>query len=242
MITTDEACRDLIIRATNSQTAISVASLRATDPVQRDIEVHFEHNGLHYDRRKNYHKLAARPIDKIISISYLAQAITAILLHEPDNARARPSSLLKDDKRYARVFAPDCPVQVYMICARIMRKVDEFLKAKGGAVSQSDKTNLRFYLATWATCHLLGKAHITPSDLVPEQESLPTDEDLGNLLEQLRAELEAFSKDQEFASDKNKAAKSRKFRQRVLDLVEKNLPGPESDLGDLTEVAGDLSG
>jgi hypothetical protein len=48
--------RDRIIKATNSQTPIPPASLRATDKIHRDIEEYFRPNGLYYDRRKNYYK------------------------------------------------------------------------------------------------------------------------------------------------------------------------------------------
>ena len=60
--------RDRIIKATNFQTSIPPASLRATERLQRDIEEYFLHNGLYYDRRKNYYKNIGKPQDKIVSI------------------------------------------------------------------------------------------------------------------------------------------------------------------------------
>lgn len=48
--------QDRIIKATNFQTAIPIASLRATDSIHRDIEDYFSSQGWFYDRRKNYHK------------------------------------------------------------------------------------------------------------------------------------------------------------------------------------------
>src|SRR5439155_14310379 len=48
--------RDRIIKATNSQTVIPPASLRATDKVHRDIEEYLRPFGLYYDRRKHFHK------------------------------------------------------------------------------------------------------------------------------------------------------------------------------------------
>jgi hypothetical protein len=53
--TTDSHTRDHVIRATNRQTSVPVASLRATDDVQRQIEAYFEPQGWYYDRRKNYY-------------------------------------------------------------------------------------------------------------------------------------------------------------------------------------------
>jgi hypothetical protein len=48
--------RDRIIKVTNSQTQIPVASLRATERIHRDIEEYLRPHGLFYDRRKNFYK------------------------------------------------------------------------------------------------------------------------------------------------------------------------------------------
>lgn len=95
IITDNSTIKDNIIKATNFQTRIPDASLRATDIMQRDLEEYFKKHGLYYDRRKNYYKNIGKPVNKIISIPYLAQAITAILLKEPQIARGRPSSIIK---------------------------------------------------------------------------------------------------------------------------------------------------
>lgn len=108
--------RDRIIRATNSQTAIPPASLRATDRIHRDIEQYLKPFGLYYDRRKNFYKNEGKPINRIISIPQMAQAIMAILLQRPDTARARPSSLIRRDEEYQRLFSTTHPIEVYRAC------------------------------------------------------------------------------------------------------------------------------
>jgi len=115
----EEQTRNRIIKATNSQTAIQVASLRATDNIQRDIEDYLRSEGLYYDRRKNYYKNEGRPIAKIISITYLAQSVIAILLKRPNDARARPSSLLKEDANYNSIFDVTHPMPIYLKCIQI---------------------------------------------------------------------------------------------------------------------------
>jgi len=97
--------RDRIIKATNSQTAIPVASLRSTDKIHRDIEDYLYPKGYFYDRRKNYYKNIGKPIKKIVSISFVAQSVMACALLDPANARARPSSLIKNNEAYNRVFS-----------------------------------------------------------------------------------------------------------------------------------------
>ena len=92
--------RNRIIQATNSQTRIPIASLRATDQIQFILEEYLKSFGFYYDRRKNYYKNERKPFNKIISITYLAQGIMSILLQRPNDARARPSSLSSVDDNY----------------------------------------------------------------------------------------------------------------------------------------------
>ena len=151
--------RDRIIKATNFQTPIPAASLRATDRFQRDIEDYFLHHGLFYDRRKNYYKNVGKPADKIISIPYLAQSVMAILLREPDNARARPTSLIKRQSDYERVFSESTTLDVYFKCAKIMKRLDSFLRGNFPVYSEQEKNNLKFHIAMVAVIFLLGNSY-----------------------------------------------------------------------------------
>jgi len=84
---------DRIIKATNNQTAIPRVWLHATEDIQRKIESALRAVDLYYDRRKNYHRNQGIPATKIVSIPYLAQALAAIVLQKPDDARARPTTV-----------------------------------------------------------------------------------------------------------------------------------------------------
>lgn len=167
--------RDRIIKATNSQTTIPVASLRATERIHRDIEDYFGPYGLYYDRRKNFYKNEGRPIDKIISISQLAQAVMAIKLLRPDDARARPSSLLKKNEDYKLVFNPDYPIETYFFCVALMKKVEVFLKSGTANLEEKDRTNLRFYIGMYAACLLTRKAVPHSNDLTRQLIPLAND-------------------------------------------------------------------
>lgn len=111
--TKDEKSRLSVIKATNSQTKIPAASLRATDPIHRDIEDFLLTKGYYYDRRKNYHKNQGRPLNKIVGIPFLAQIIMAGFQEKPDYARARPSTLIKDNRDYESIFNKDLPIELY---------------------------------------------------------------------------------------------------------------------------------
>lgn len=141
----EDASRDRIIKATNSQTSIPSASLRATDKIHRDIEDYLAGKGMYYDRRKNYYKNQGKPAKKIISIPYLAQAVLACALRDPGSARARPSSLLKNDETYGSIFSEDYPLGLYFKCASLARKVEGVLRSDSCPVDRSDWNNLRFY-------------------------------------------------------------------------------------------------
>ena len=150
MVPDREESRDRVIKATNSQTAVLPASLRATDKVHRDIEEYLGRRGLFYDRRKNYYKNEGKPRSRIISIQHLAQSVMAIVLQRPDTARARPSSLLKADDDYKRVFNSAHPIKLYYVCAEAMSRVENYLKSPQANMAAKDRNNLRFYVAMHA--------------------------------------------------------------------------------------------
>ncbi len=164
VVPTQAESRDRIIRATNSQTAIPPASLRATDKIHRDIEEYLRPFGFYYDRRKNFYKNEGKPIAKIVSIPELAQAVMAIVLQRPDMARARPSSLIKRDEEYLKLFSQNNPIEVYRVCVDVIKHTSAYLNTLVG-VSASDKTNLKFYVAMAAPQLTLKKCDPTIHDL-----------------------------------------------------------------------------
>ena len=141
----DEPARDRIIRATNSQTAIPPASLRSSDEIHRNIEDFLKSNGFYYDRKKNYYKNKGMPISQIISIPFMAQAMMAMVLQKPDQARARPSTLLNSDVEYKRIFSLDMPIDVYLKVVQIMRTVERHLKEL--EIDRKTSTNIKYYVA-----------------------------------------------------------------------------------------------
>lgn len=148
---------DRIIKATNSQTSIPPASLRATDKVHRDIESYLEPFGIFYDRRKNQHKNEGRSTEQIISIPLLAQAIMSISMQRPDNARARPSSLLKRDEDYTKIFSPEYPIELYYVAAKLIKAIQSYLRGRDD-LQPKDKNNILFYVAMYVASRLAQKA------------------------------------------------------------------------------------
>ena len=143
----NQESRDRIIKATNSQTPIPAASLRATDKIHRDIEEYLYPKGLYYDRRKNYYKNIGKPIKKIVTIPFVAQSVMACALSDPGNARARPSSLIKSQEAYNRIFNSEYPLDIFLKCPLIVRSVEEVLRQSQQENYRSHLNNIKFYVA-----------------------------------------------------------------------------------------------
>ena len=192
IVTDDHVARDKVIRATNRQTAVPPASFRATDQIQRDLEQYFLQRDWFYERRKNYYRNQGRTAERVISIPYLAQAIMAIGLSEPSNSRARPSSLLKRDADYNRIFDDSLDYGVYLWAARTQRAVDAFLRSDAAATTASERTNLRFHLATLLVAIRNGGKIYNPSQLTGLTDVEFSDEEMATALKTVREALETI--------------------------------------------------
>lgn len=160
----NEDSRDKIIFATNSQTSIPKASLRATDSIHRQIELYFKPRDLYYDRRKNYYKNQGKKSTQIVSVSFLAQCLMSIVLQRPDFARARPSTLLTEDTSYNRLYNDQQSLATYYAAAYIGKAVESALRICG-EYSVTNKSDIEFYVTYVVCVRLLGKAVITGRDL-----------------------------------------------------------------------------
>ena len=141
--------RDKIIRATNRQTSITNSSFHATEPVHREIEDYLLTLGYYYDRRKNAYKREGKPADRIITIDRMAQAVLAVLLQEPHTARARPTTAIKDETDYKRIFFGDKgkqPLEMYGVIVRMLNKVEEFFRTISNPEERIYRNNLKFHV------------------------------------------------------------------------------------------------
>jgi hypothetical protein len=161
----DEKSRLKIIKATNSQTDVPIASLRATDEIHLNIEDYFLSNGYFYDRRKNYYKNAGKQADLIISIPLLSQIITAAVLREPNNSRARPSTLIKNDDEYKRIFDKDYDVDIYLKSVKIQKKVETALKSCDPELSTSTIGDLKFHVTMFTIANELKKLTYSANEI-----------------------------------------------------------------------------
>lgn len=159
-----EESRDNIIFSTNNQTNIPKSSLRVTDTIHLQIELYFRGRGLFYDRRKNYYKNQGRKTNEIVSVSFLAQCLITLFLRKPDYARARPSTLLTDDKTYKVLYEDNQDLEVFYKCALLGKKVQINVK-KTAPFSSAEKSDIMFYLLYGVVANKLKKPNITFDDI-----------------------------------------------------------------------------
>ncbi len=162
----DRVTIDKIISATNRQTAVNPALLRATDKTQRKLELFFEQKGYFYDRRKNYYKNQGKPINRIFSIQSTAQAIHAIINRKPSEARAKPTTLIKTKESYDEIFR-EVDFTAYLNCCLCVRKIEGLIKESD--MDKQDRSLTRMFLhhlARVLVSHLVKKSHPNISDIV----------------------------------------------------------------------------
>lgn len=209
IVSDEDAARDRIIKATNFQTSIPSASLRATDRYQRNIEDYLKENGWFYDRRKNHYKNQGKPRGRIVSIAYLAQSLMSVVHREPDQARARPSSLIKNNVDYGRLFDERNPLALYVFCLRTMKGVDEFLLEHSQSYSAVIRTNTRFHVAMVCAARLAGKIPYYPHEVTAMVDKRCTQSDIEWATDNVLDLLERFMEKTRWAMDR--ACKSRDF-------------------------------
>lgn len=200
----DPVTRDRVIRATNRQTSVPAASLRATDDIQRNIESYFSARGWFYDRRKNFYRNNGKSPERIVSIPLLAQAVMAMGLSRPDNSRARPSTLLKRDEDYDKIFSASVALPIYLWLAMSQKGVDAFLLSEDAGATTQERTNLRFHLAMVAAAKLLGARVHAPVQLgqLATTDSSITEADLALCLGELRESFSLYADKSGDAADK----------------------------------------
>lgn len=217
VVTEDADTRDRIIKATNFQNPISPASLRATDRLQRDIEDYLKQYDWFYDRRKNYYKNLGKPRNRIVSIPNLAQAVISIVLQQPNYARARPSTLIKDDVEYDRIFSSGYELEVYHYCLDVLYAVNRHIREQMPLGYPEIERSMRFHVAMIATCMHLGLRAYHYDDVSALFGVEPTPDLLQSAFDFAWGHLKEFSESNDWSYDR--ILKSRDFTEYLLERL-----------------------
>ena len=148
-----------ILKTTNNQTRIDKVYFHSMEAIHEKIEMAFPAFGLFYERTKNQYFDASHERDKIITLPYMIQALIAIVLQRPDQARGRPASY--GEKEYDRLFGENDKPILYANVALLMKCVEVFLRShqqQGTGLERSHQYNIKFYVALYAACSLLKEA------------------------------------------------------------------------------------
>ncbi|MCK5508627.1 MAG: AIPR family protein [Desulfobacterales bacterium] len=193
IVSNDKTTIDKIISATNRQTPVNPALLRATDDIQRKIEMYFEQKGYYYDRRKNFYKNLGKPISKIFSIQITAQSIHAIMNFKPSEARARPTTLIKQQESYEKIFAKDTNYQVVLNCCIINRLISDYIKVV--LEDKEEKSIARTFIhhiGRVIPSYLSQKSHLSATEIGEVNISDITDDLISDSFEFLQECIEGF--------------------------------------------------
>lgn len=211
--TAEEDIRNQIIKATNNQNKLPSANLRATEAIHRDIEQYYAAHDWYYDRRKNYYRMQGKPNSKIVTIPYLAQAILACGLSEPNNARARPSSLLQEDKDYNRIFDRSMQPSGFLWYGKLQKQVDRLLRSS--ETEQAVKSNMRFHVSMLVGCALHAGRVYAPGQLSAHFDADIEDSAVEKQIDVVVKELEFYVK--RSGQNVEQIAKGREFVDYLLD-------------------------
>lgn len=208
----NEESRDQIIFATKNQTNIPKATLRVTDPIHLQIEMYFKSRGLFYDRRKNYYKNQGHKPAEIVGVSFLAQCLITIFLKKPDYARARPSTLLNDEKTYNELYEKNNDLEVFYRVALLGKKIQKNVRS-GSDYSSAEKSDILYYVLYAVIADVLGKRNITPADI----KNLDMDSVTDTLIEDIRNRVYEIYKQH---GGNGRVAKSAKFIQYIDNMLD----------------------
>jgi hypothetical protein len=140
--------------------------LRATDDVQREIELYFLTMGYFYDRRKNFYKNQGKPVGKIFGIQTAAQAIESIIFTNPFSARSKPTSLIKEDSTYYKIFNNKNNYLGYLNCCLILKKTIDYWSGMDDKSTKSTLSNFKLHLSRIATSFIINNADVTIEKVV----------------------------------------------------------------------------
>jgi hypothetical protein len=211
VVSTDERTRSKIIKATNSQSPVSKLSLMSSEPIQESIEDRLRLYGLHYDRKKGEYRRLKKPLHSIVGMGTLAQAVIAIIIQKPDEARGRPQSYV--GKNAAEVYDEKVELDLYAAAILIDRQVEKYLselQSKKELTSDYVR-DIRFYVSM-----LVGKkwnlADKSPASVASAMKEVVKPIPVATL----SAAVASAKKVYESLGATDKAAKSVKMRELVL--------------------------
>lgn len=168
LVSTDTLVRDRIIRATNNQNPVEIASLHATDKIQRDIEEILEKHEWYYERRKNYYRNIGKPQQRFVLPLYLVSCVIALIFKNPALAVKAKNRLLKNPASYTSIFSDEFPIEVWPVMVTVMKTVEDELnrlRPKESGLAAHFTTRWRGLVALICVARIFGRFDYSPAQL-----------------------------------------------------------------------------
>lgn len=219
IINSNKEITDNIIASTNSQNPVSATLLRATEAIQRNLELFFLNAGYYYDRRKNYYKNQGKPATKIFSIQLTAQAIQSIAFDDPHTARSRPTSLLKTDTTYNKIFDAKLDFNLYLKCCLIYKKSHNFWLNFSDPMIKNKTANFKLHLSSIVSKVLFRKKVVSIPEVIGIEINDISNELLNECINLLKDSIDQYLLENSSTNLIN-IAKSREFTEYLLDKIE----------------------
>jgi hypothetical protein len=216
IVSPDDELRTKIIKATNSQTKVSELSLLSTEPIQQIIEDRLRLHGLFYDRKKGRCRRLRRDYRKVVGMRAISQAVIAVALRKPDEARGRPETYVNSNPE--EVFDPNLDGDAYVACVLLDRQIDEYLESS--ELSTDMRRNIRHYMGMCITSELLDDGYPLPHEIGENLtlfKAVP-----GESIERAKSLVLEVYKNLGGTDD---TAKNKTMRESVQGSIEKNLVG-----------------
>lgn len=223
IVTQDKETIDKVIHATNNQNYVQPAVLRGNDDIQRRIEMFFVSKEYFYERRKNFYKNRGKPANRIISIQNAAQSVEAVLYRNSSRARSKPTSLVKEETSYKRIFREDIGFDTILRCCQLSRIAHEY---NGMLADESDKIiarNFKFHLARTVAAISINRADYSWRDT----QNLCIDQAKSRIPEAFNLLKETIDIYQKNNPDENiiNMAKSKRFDEMLESSISSKLNG-----------------
>jgi hypothetical protein len=176
IISKDEDIRDAIIRATNNQTDVELASLHATDKMQRDIEDVLLRHGLCYERRKNYYANQGHTPAELVTPLYAAAGYVALVMKAPHKAASLRARFMRSQESYEAVFSNKVPLTVWPKIVHILKRVDAELDILRPQARMTDRflKGWRYITALLIVAESFGKFSYSAQELSAFEPALIT--------------------------------------------------------------------
>jgi hypothetical protein len=193
IVSSDVEVRDRIIQATNNQSVVELASLNATDKIQRDIEQILEKYDWYYERRRNYYKYIGKPPERFVTPLFLANAIVSLYRRSPGTGGKLKSKFMRISASYHGVFDERIPLEMWPVVAGILKHVDAILikllrdmqRRKRGRRSIDRNTVWRSAVALCAVGKVKGTFFLSDALLSSIKTSELTDDLIGDVYRDL---------------------------------------------------------